>query len=425
MTEIKNNGGSAVSVSIGRQPVFDDKRRLWGYELFCVGSAETTPAGLPEESGAAVSVASSAYMGLQHIIDRGRKVVVNFNEKNLLENLPYALPPVLTAVQVTEQVSKRPSVMEQLSRFKSDGYLIVIAGFSADPVCEKLYRLADVLSMEVAHRTKEELAVVLDGARSFDALLLASRVADTMRLESCLELGFSLFHGSFFKSPDKITVRKLSSHEAARFNLLRLIEMNEPDVAQLAKAIQTDASISFRLLVYLNSAAFGLSRKIQSIPHAISLLGWQQIKNWLRVILLADMSQNKEASELILLSAQRGKFLELIAREHDFWGFDPASLHLLGVFSLLDILIGISMQEVVVHLALDPKLKAALCREPNNEYVPLLQLARYFEEAKWPEADKMMQQLNLDSRKVKTAFQTSLNWAGELLSLPAAESEMH
>jgi EAL and modified HD-GYP domain-containing signal transduction protein len=137
------------------------------------------------------------------------------------------------------------------------------------------------------------------------------------------------------------------------------------------------------------------------------------------------MSQNKEASELILLSAQRGKFLELIAREHDFWGFDPASLHLLGVFSLLDILIGISMQEVVVHLALDPKLKAALCREPNNEYVPLLQLARYFEEAKWPEADKMMQQLNLDSRKVKTAFQTSLNWAGELVSLPAAESEMH
>ena len=219
MTEIKNNGGSVISVSIGRQPVFDDKRRLWGYELFCVGSAETTPAGLPEETGAAVSVASSAYMGLQHIIDRSRKVVVNFNEKALLENLPYALPPVLTAVQVTEQVSKRPSVMEQLSRFKSDGYLIVIAGFSAEPACGELYRLADILSVEVAHRTEDELAVVLDGARSFDALLLASRVADTVRFESCVELGFSLFHGSFFKSPDKITVRKLSSNEVARFNL--------------------------------------------------------------------------------------------------------------------------------------------------------------------------------------------------------------
>jgi c-di-GMP-related signal transduction protein len=153
-----------------------------------------------------------------------------------------------------------------------------------------------------------------------------------------------------------------SSNEVARFKLLRLIETDEPDVAQLAKAIQTDASISFRLLAYLNSAAFGLPRKIQSIPHAISLL---------------------------------------------------------------DILLGIPMQEVVAHLPLDPKLKAALCREPNNEYLLLLQLARYFEEAKWPEADKMMQQLNLDSRKVKTAFQTSLNWAGELVSLPAAESEMH
>jgi c-di-GMP-related signal transduction protein len=66
---------------------------------------------------------------------------------------------------------------------------------------------------------------------------------------------------------------------------------------------------------------------------------------------------------------------------------------------------------------LENKLKAALCQEPNNEYLPLLHLAGYFEEARWTEAEKMIQQLNLDAGKVKAAFQTSVVWAGELAAL--------
>ena len=87
-----------ISVSIARQPIFDEKRRLWGYELFCVGSAETTPASFPEETSVAISVQSSAYVCLQQLTDSGKKVIVDFSEKNILENLPYALPPVLAAV---------------------------------------------------------------------------------------------------------------------------------------------------------------------------------------------------------------------------------------------------------------------------------------------------------------------------------------
>ena len=188
------------------------------------------------------------------------------------------------------------------------------------------------------------------------------------------------------------------------------------------KTIQTDVSISFRLLAFLNSSAFGLPQKIKSIRQAILLLGWQKIKNWLRVVLLSDMNQSMDISELVLLSAQRGRFLELVAREHDFWGFDPNSLNLLGIFSLLDALLGIPMTEIVEYLPLEDKLKAALCREPNNEYLPLLHLSGYFEEARWAEAEKMIQQLNLDAGKVKSAFQASVNWADELAVLQSKSS---
>jgi EAL and modified HD-GYP domain-containing signal transduction protein len=149
------------------------------------------------------------------------------------------------------------------------------------------------------------------------------------------------------------------------------------------------------------------------------MLGWNKIKNWLRVVLITDVSEHIDAEDLTLLSAQRGKFLELVATDHDYWGFDPESLHLLGLFSLLDVMLGISMQDIVAHLPLDAKLKSALCGDTNSEYFSLLSLARCFEEARWVEADRMIQQLNLDRTKIGLSFQKSVAWAADLTTIYA------
>jgi c-di-GMP-related signal transduction protein len=89
-------------------------------------------------------------------------------------------------------------------------------------------------------------------------------------------------------------------------------------------------------------------------------------------------------------------------------------LHLLGLFSLLDVMLGVAMTEIVTHLPLDAKLKSALCSDPNSEYLQLLDLCRVFEEADWREADQLIQRLNLDGGKVRIAFQRSVDWAVEL-----------
>jgi EAL and modified HD-GYP domain-containing signal transduction protein len=420
MTETHISDEKNITISIARQPVFDGKRRLWGYALLCVGSAPTSLAGFPAEDNVALSVAKSAYIGLQQIADRGKKVIVNFSEKNILDNLPYALPAGLTVVQVSEKTFQRPSVPDLLNRLKSDGYLIAVDEFSGDADFEPLYRMADVIGMDVFKKSKEVLAAAIAGTQPYQASLLAMQVQDPDQMDVCRELGFGLFHGPFFKLPDTITVRPLASSEVTRLNLLCVIEQGEVDFDRLAETIQADAAISFRLLAYLNSAAFGLRQKIKSIHQAITLLGWHKMKNWMRVVLLTDMSQGKEAAELVMLAAQRGKFIEQIARAHEFWGFDPETLHLLGIFSLLDAMLGIPMTEAVTYLPLDDKLKAALCGESNNEYLPLLRLAQCFEEARWDDSETMIRQLNLESNKVKAAFQTAVDWAGEMAALASA-----
>jgi EAL and modified HD-GYP domain-containing signal transduction protein len=419
MPENTHAAPDGISISIGRQPVFDAQRKLWGYSLFCVGQDGPLLSMPPEAGGVALGVASSAYMGLQQIVTRGKKALVSFSESSILKQLPYALPAELTVIQVGADLFGKPSMHEALKQLKADGYGLAVLGFDPSEAFKPLYAMADVIGLDIQGLTRPVLAELAGRVRAYPAELLAVQVQDGAQFIMCRDLEFTLFHGAFFKRPDTIKMRQLTSNEVARFNLLHMLEQEAPDFQRLAEIIQSDVSISFRLLAYLNSAAFGLRQKIESIHQAISLLGWRKIKNWLRVVLLNDMSQRAEAPELMAVAVQRGKFLEQIARDHDFWGFDPEILHLLGVFSLLDSMLGMPMEDIVTYLPLEGKLKAALCREPNNEYLPLLELAQHYEEARWEEGRQMVQRLNLDDAKVRAAFQASVDWADEMASLHA------
>jgi EAL and modified HD-GYP domain-containing signal transduction protein len=420
MTSKQKSVSDCMTVSIARQPVFDEKRSLWGYLLCCVGAGAACISNKDEADDVAVNLVASSQMGLQQIIDRDKKVLIHFSERNILDQLPYALPPALTVVQVTEKIFQRPSVPQAINQLKAEGYTLAIPDFSASPTCESLYRLADIIGLEVARKSKGELKSVLDRIQPYKADMLALDVDEPAQFTLCRELGFNRFQGAFFKTPETITVRKFSSNEASRFNLMHTIQQQDVDFERLAETIQADASLSYRLLSYLNSAAFGMRQKIKSIQQAITLLGWHKMRNWLRVVLLNDVNQSPDAPELMLLAAQRGKFLERIGQIYDYWGFDPESLHMLGMFSLLDAMLGMPMRHIVTYLPLDEKLKAAMCRDLNNEYMPLLQLAQRCEEARWQEVEQILQNLNMDGDKVRGAFQEAVDWAAELTVLNAA-----
>ena len=408
---------AATAVSIARQPIFDEDRRLWGYDLFCVGEGVSA-----KSETAVIEVAASAYMALQQILKQGQKIVLNFDEMEIIDNMPYALPPERAVVQIDEQLFLRPNIPQILTRLKSDGYLIAVRGFNGNRQFDALYQLADIIGVPMIGREKTDVSNLLATIHGVNARLLARRVDDAAQFDMCREAGVTLFEGAFFKQPDTITIHKMTSNKAARLQLLQRIEARDPDIDVLAETIQADAAISFRLLTYLNSAAFGLSQKIKSIHHAIRLLGWPKLKNWLRVVLINDMSETDSAADLLQLSAQRGKFLELVAADHDFWGFDPESLHLLGLFSLLDIMLGTPMDEIVTFLPIENKLKEALQQAPDNEYLPLLQLAQYVEEARWEDAEAMIQRLNLNHKKVTAAFNAAVGWANQLTAMDTGET---
>ena len=210
----------------------------------------------------------------------------------------------------------------------------------------------------------------------------------------------------------------------SRFQLMRLIETEDPDVDALAEAISSDVSVSFRLLSYLNSAAFGFPQKIQSIRQAIMILGSVKMRNWLRAVLLADMAQHGDMPrELAELSLQRARFLEQVATRYDYWDFNPGSLFLLGLFSLLDAILGMPMAKVTELLPLEEKLKAALRRDTQSEYEPLLELVGCIEDADWTRLEELTQNLGFDLETVKACASEAMAWSGAFFATQHAAPE--
>ncbi len=408
MTE---NKSPAASFLLTRQPIFDAKKLLWGYQLLTKEGGESTAATVGD-------IASAPFLGLQHIVARNKKIMVSFDGKSILEEAPYALPPAHTVIKVDQNLLEVEVLAEKLTKFREEGFRICLRV----PPGEEPSELAQTFKPNLYSYSTLSTAL---GPKTSDPAgkprHLVKHISDTGLFEQAKTQGFTLFQGPFFKEAEIIPDRKLTSHQISRFNLFKLIEQDDPDFNALADAIKTDVSISFRLLAYLNTAAFGFTQKVQSIKQAITLLGWKKIKNWLRAVLLSDMSTaDEEVSELLLLSVQRGKFMEGVATDYDFWGFDPGNLFLLGMFSLLDAMLGMPMTQIVDYLPLDAKLRAALCRDPNNEYIPLFTLMEALEDADWHKLDGVIQNLSLDPEKIKISHAAAMDWANAFFTMPKA-----
>ncbi|MFO7760944.1 MAG: HDOD domain-containing protein [Thermodesulfobacteriota bacterium] len=73
-------------------------------------------------------------------------------------------------------------------------------------------------------------------------------------------------------------LKDLPSLPAVVLKLLKISSSAESSAGELVKLVETDPAITARILKVVNSAAYGFSRKIDSIKHAVVLLGFDKMR---------------------------------------------------------------------------------------------------------------------------------------------------
>jgi EAL and modified HD-GYP domain-containing signal transduction protein len=408
------------NIFIARQPVFTEKMKIWGHLLLFRNSIEATSADISDCSEATLEVLSNLPLCSTEETVRD-KALIHFTPEILERGITHVLQPGSAVVIMERDPYPQDGLLEMLETLRADGHLVAVDNFDPSVTCP-LDAAADMVIVDVNGKDQARLTEIAARARNMGIdKLLAKRVETPEAMNQAREAGFNLFHGYFFKQPETVAGRKITSSEITRLKLFDLIEKEEPDFDALTDAIEADVAISYRLLAFLNSANFSFTATIKSIKQAVVLTGWRPIRNWVRLVILTDMNTTERGRELAYLSAHRAKLFETAALGG---GHDEISdkLFMLGLFSLLDALLDIPMKDALKHLPIDEEVKEAL-GGTTNRLTPWLELASSIENSNWDEVGRISRSIDLQPGTVAISYQHAFTWADTFFGGTCTEKE--
>lgn len=406
-------------VFVARQPIYTADKDIWGYELLFRRSGAAATADVGNQEQATASVITDGFTIASESSIKGRKFLINFPESLLLDGAALAMPKEHCIPEVLENVTPSREIVESVRKLKDQGYLIAIDDFVGQPGFEPLLEIANIIKVEVLGMDVTDLIALTERLSGLDAKLLAEKVEDRQMFELTKALGYTYFQGYFFSKPEIMPGRKISASVMAKLNLLKELADEEITAKKLSETISTDASLTYRLMRFINSAAFSFMKHVDSIAHAISLMGVGSLKKWLMLVFITDLDPSIQSRELALKSVQRAKFLERLAGECRACRKSPDTMFMLGLFSHLDALLGMPMPEVTKNLPLDQEIKKALNGEKNESAV-WLYLLRYIDEGDWDKVERILDKFGLDRESTARRYTGAGLLARKLMGITSA-----
>ncbi|MCG8468613.1 MAG: HDOD domain-containing protein [Gemmatimonadetes bacterium] len=392
-----------------REPIFDAEGELFGYEIrHSVGLNGASSAGSDESASETELVHSLIDSHLKQVTG-GKPAFVRATSSMLVEGLVQLLPRSRVVIQVPPTFADRADLLISCRQMFREGFRFAVDDFVAADNADRLLEIAryvriDMSTDAVGDREKD-LAMAGEARRP----AIATGIETVERWEACRELGFKLFQGRFFKSSDRMSVQ---SAPAQSIHILRLLRLaRDPGISnrELEDAIRVDPTLTFRLLKLVNSAAMG-GRGIESIAHAIQLLGRIPLQRWLTVLLVATTrGPGGYDTELAMTALVRGRFLEILAQASR-GELDDGLSFLVGMFSVMDSLVKLPMEEVVETAGLPRGVEEALLSR-KGPFGTALGLAEAYEEGEWAIVSALTHELPIDDLDFSTTYSDAVSWS--------------
>jgi len=393
---------------VARQPILTSKEQVFGYELLFRDGAENYFRHTDADVASRSTFDTSILMGLDVLCD-GHRAFLNCTRETLIKDYVTLLPPAQVVVEILESVPVDDLVRAACLRLKLAGYKIALDDFVANDPRSALAEFADVIKVDLRATTPAEQAAVVKRFATPHCLMLAEKVETREEFSACKRAGFSYFQGYFFRRPEILHAREIPKNQMNYLRLLQAISRDEIEVNEVEDIIKGEASLCYRLLRYLNSAAFSFASEIHSVRHGLAILGEREVRRWVRLVAALGAGQNKP-SDLVLSALVRARFCELLAPKIPHGESD---LFLVGLFSLMDAILELPMSVVLEGISLDQESRTVLLGQ-KSQLDPIYQLMLAQEIANWPRLSDLCTQLNLPESHVTDCHWKAMHWAREM-----------
>jgi len=391
---------------IARQPIFDQRLRVYAYELLFRGGPQNFYQARGNTASSVIADSTTIF-DLQMLTGHAR-AFINVDELALRLGAPRLLPPDRIVVEILEHVNPTPEIVQICRDLRRDGYLLALDDFIGDRDLQPLVELAHFLKVDFTLIDSDQRKQL---AREYgrDSLsLLAEKVESQSDLDEARDLGYSYFQGYFFCKPSMLETHDIPGNKLIQLQLLSSVAAAELDYDAIETLLKQDPSLLYRLLRYLNSPALGLRTEVHSIKQALTLMGETEFRRWISVFAIIGMSNGKPP-ELIRTALTRAYFCEDFSRPAGLPEKSPG-MFLMGLLSVADALLDKPISEVLGGLPVDQEIKTALCGG-ENRYRDVFELLLALERAEWPQLSTFASRLGCPEESVPDSYQSAVQKA--------------
>lgn len=395
---------------IARQPIFDLKQKVYAYELLFRSSMENVFTHSDLNQASSKVIGDSVFLMDMDTITGGKKAFINVTRETLVKDYTAVLPKDKTVVELLEMIEPDPEVLAACRNLKNNGYLLALDDFVYQDRYKPLLELADIIKVDFLATELDERRALVERLARKGMHFLAEKVETWEVYQEAVEMGYSYFQGYFFSKPTILSGKDIPGFKLHYLQILKEIQRPELDYGEFEGVIKREMSLSYKLLRYINSAFFGFSVEINSIRHAMVLLGENDVKKWASLLALASMADDKP-DELVVQAVLRAKFCESLAPRVGF-GARAQDLFLMGMFSLIDAIMSRPLPDVLGQMPIADDVKSALMGN-EGKLNDIYQFVLAYERADWKRFQELAEKLKIDEEGISTLYLKALEWANQ------------
>jgi EAL and modified HD-GYP domain-containing signal transduction protein len=301
-------------------------------------------------------------------------------------------------------------VIAACRRLGARGYTLALDDFTWSEAYGPLVEPADVVKVDFLATRGAERSSLAQRLRRYGVTLLAEKVETREDFEEGLAAGYEWFQGFSFSRPNILVGHDVRAYKPHYLRILELVRSPDVNLREVERATRRDVSLCYKLLRSVNSVSFARRKHVESIRHALSLVGLDEVRKWVALLTVAGMSAGKP-SELIRTALVRARFCEALAGPFGLVE-EETHLFLVGLFSLIDALIDRPLERVLQGIPLASHVVLAL-RDQTGPLAAPYRCVLAWERGDWEALDRLVADLPGIRSDIPKAYRCALEWARE------------
>jgi len=405
VTESAVRSSSERDVMVARQPIYNSRMGVYGYELLFRSAGKVNAELRPTEATAQVLATTILNFGLNELV-LNRKAVINVTRAFLEIMSDIQLPTEQVILDIPDNIAVDHALIAKLKELRELGFGVSVGGLGNLEKLQLVLPYANIFRIDVHQVNVSQLDALVKFLRRFSHLSLQALKIETMEeYRFYCDRGFDYLQGYFLSKPREYVSRDLPGSKLAILQLLATVHRADVATNDIEQQITRDVALSYKLLKLVNAPFFGIGREVDSIKQAIVLLGRDEIRKWVSLLALGGMSDEPAAT--MEIAVLRAKLCEMLAVKA---GLKTDSYFTVGMFSALDMLMRQPIESILAKLPLSDAIKDAIL---HHRGLPgsALACALAIENAEWSEIEFR----TLDQEDMLEVYREAVQWTNKII----------